>query len=91
VNPYVGLAKIYRREQKYPQALSAIDSAGKLDPGRTDIHYLRGQVLIHMGRKEEGKKELETSVRLDNERRAARQKEVESGSVPSPELLQDEQ
>src|SRR5216684_1295369 len=91
VNPYVGLAKIYQREQKYPQALSAIDSAGKLDPGRTDIHYLRGQVLIHMGRKEEGKKELETSVRLDNERRAARQKEVESGSVPSPELLQDEQ
>src|SRR5216684_2477802 len=91
VNPYVGLAKIYQREQKYPQALSAFDSAGKLDPGRTDIHYLRGQVLIHMGRKEEGKKELETSVRLDNERRAARQKEVESGSVPSPELLQDEQ
>jgi len=91
VNPYVGLAKIYQREEKYPQALSAIDSAGKLDPGRTDIHYLRGQVLIHMGRKEEGRKELETSVRLDNERRAARQKEVESGSVPSPELLQDEQ
>lgn len=91
VNPYVGLAKIYQREEKYPQALSALDSAGKLDPGRTDIHYLRGQVLIHMGRKEEGKKELETSVRLDNERRAARQKEVESGSVPSPELLQDEQ
>ena len=91
VNPYVGLTKIYQREQKYPQALSVIDSAGKLDPGRTDIHYLRGQVLIHMGRKEQGKKELETSVRLDNERRAARQKEVESGSVPSPELLQDEQ
>ncbi len=91
VNPYVGLTKIYQRQEKYPQALSAIDSAGKLDPGRTDIHYLRGQVLIHMGRKEEGRKELETSVRLDNERRAARQKEVESGSVPSPELLQDEQ
>jgi tetratricopeptide (TPR) repeat protein len=91
VNSYLGLAKIYQREEKYPPALNAIDSAGKLDPGRTDIHYLRGQVLIHMGRKEEGKKELETSVRIDNERRAAREKQVESGTLPSPELLQDEQ
>jgi tetratricopeptide (TPR) repeat protein len=91
VNSYVGLAKIYQREEKHQQALGAIDSAGKLDPGRTDIHYLRGQVLIHMGRKDEGKKELETSVRLDNERRAARQTQVESGALPSPELLEDEQ
>jgi len=91
VNSYVGLAKIYQREEKYPQALSAIESAGKLDPERTDIHYLKGQVLIRMGRKEEGKKELETSVRLDNEHRAARQKQMESGALPSPELLQDEQ
>jgi tetratricopeptide (TPR) repeat protein len=91
VNSYVGLAKIYQREEKYQQALRAIDSAGKLDPGRTDIHYLRGQALIHLGRKEEGKKELDASVRIDNERRAQRQKQVESGSVPSPELLQDDQ
>ena len=91
INPYLGLTKIYQREEKYQQALNAIDAAGKLDPGRTDIHYLRGQVLIHMGRKEEGKKELETSVRIDNERRAARQKQVEAGVVPSPELLQDDQ
>ena len=91
VNSYVGLAKIYQRTQKYQEALGAIDSAGKLDPGRTDIHYVRGQILLHMGRKEEGRKELETSVRIDNERRAERQKQVETGTVPSPELLQDEQ
>ena len=91
VNSYVGLAKAYQRQEKYQQALSAIDSAGKLDPGRTDIHYLRGQVLMHLGRKEEGKKELEASVRLDNERRAEREKQVETGTVPSPELLQDQQ
>ena len=91
VNSYIGLAKTYQREQKYPQALTAIGSAGRLDPNRTDIHYLKGQVLIHMGRKEEGKKELEASVRIDNEHRAERQKQVESGIVPSPELLQDEQ
>jgi tetratricopeptide (TPR) repeat protein len=91
LNSYVGLAKAYQREGKYQQALSAIDSAGKLDPRRTDIHYVRGQVLMHLGRKEEGKKELEASVRIDNERRAEREKQVENGTLPSPELLQDEQ
>jgi tetratricopeptide (TPR) repeat protein len=91
LNSYLGLAKIYQRETKYELALNAIDSAGKLDPNRTDIHYLRGQILLHMGRKTEGTKELEASVRMDNERRAARQKQVEGGAVPSPELLQDEQ
>ena len=91
VNSYSGLAKLYQRQGKYLQALSAIDAAAKLDPRRTDIHYVRGQVLIHMGRKDEGKKELETSVRIDNERRAEREKQVESGTVPSPELLQEDQ
>jgi tetratricopeptide (TPR) repeat protein len=91
INAYLGLTKIYQRQEKYQQALTAIDAAGKLDATRTDIHYLRGQVLIHMGRKEEGKKELETSVRIDNQRRGARQKQVEAGTLPSPELLQDEE
>ncbi|MFY9792202.1 MAG: tetratricopeptide repeat protein [Candidatus Sulfotelmatobacter sp.] len=91
LNSYVGLAKAYQHTQNYSAALSAIDSAGKIDPIRTDIHYLRGQILIHLGRKEEGRKELETSVRIDNERRTERQKQVENGTVPSPELLEDEQ
>jgi Tfp pilus assembly protein PilF len=74
VNSYVGLTKTYRREQKYSQALKAIDAAVKLDPRRTDIHYLRGQVLIRLGHKEEGKQELESAIRIDNERRAEREK-----------------
>jgi tetratricopeptide (TPR) repeat protein len=91
VNSYVGLAKIYQRQKKYEEALNAIDAAEKLDPQRTDIHYVKGQALLHLGRKEEGKKELETSVRIDNERRAEREKQVENGTLPSPELLQEDQ
>jgi tetratricopeptide (TPR) repeat protein len=90
VNSYFGLAKIYMRTKKYQAGLQAIAAAGKLDPGRTDIHYVKGQILLHMGQKEEGKKELETAVRLDNERRAQRQKQTENGTLPSPELMQDE-
>jgi hypothetical protein len=71
--------------------LAAFDSAGKLDPNRTDIHYLRGQVLLHLNRKAEGQKELETAVRIDNERRSEHQKQIETESVPSPELLQQDQ
>ncbi len=91
IHSYLGLAKTCQREGKYSEALTAIDSANKLDPDRTDIHYVRGQILIHMNRKAEGKKELETSVRIDNEHRAAREKQVENGTLPSPELLRDDQ
>jgi len=66
--------------------LSAIDSAGKLDPNRTDIHYLRGQILLRLGAQEEGEKEVEASVRIDNDA-APNAEKVESGTVPSPELL----
>ncbi len=90
VNSYLGLAKVYQREQKYLPALTALDSAEKLAPSRTDTHYLRGQTLIRLGRKQEGQKELEASVRMDNERRAEREKQMENGTVPSPELMQDE-
>lgn len=89
MNSDMGLAKVYLREAKFQQSLAAIDAAAKLDPARTDVHYLRGQALLRLGRKEEGKKELDTAVRLDNERRAQREKQVEMGTVPSPELLLD--
>ena len=91
INSYLGLAKIYQRSKTYPQALSAIDSANNINSNRTDIHYLRGQILLRMGRKEEGQIELETSVRIDDERRSERQKQTENGTLPSPELLQDDQ
>jgi tetratricopeptide (TPR) repeat protein len=77
LNSYVGLAKAYQREAMFL-------------PARTDVHYLRGQILIHLGHKEEGRKEMEASVRIDNEHRAEREKQVETGTVPSPELLQEE-
>jgi predicted negative regulator of RcsB-dependent stress response len=71
--------------------LAEIDAAVTLDPARTDLHYVRGQVLLHLGRKEEAKKELEAAVNMDNQRRGEREKQMETGTVPSPELLQDPQ
>jgi Tfp pilus assembly protein PilF len=91
VNSHLGLAKIYQRQQKYAPALGEINAAIKLDPARPDIHYVRGQVLLHLGRKEEAQKELKAALSTGNERRAAQKQPVETGTVPSPEQLQDPQ
>ena len=79
----LGLAKIYQRRQKYAAALAETDAALKADPARTDAHYMRGQVLLHLGRKEEAKKEM-AAAGGSGERPA-------NARVPSPELLQDSQ
>ena len=89
INSHLGLAKVYERRAEYPKALAELDQARKLDPQASRIHYLRGQTLVHMGRKAEGKKELETSVQLSGAQRDKRQKELEGSSVPNPELTQD--
>ena len=87
VNSHLGLAKIYQRQQKYPQALAEVDAAGKVDPARPDIYYLRGRVLLAMGRRLEAKKELAAAQKMEKEN----QKQAQPESVPSPELLQDAQ
>lgn len=89
INSHLGLAKVYGRRAEYPKALAELDQAGKLDPQASRIHYLRGQTLVHMGRKVEGKKELEAAVQLSGAQRDKRQKELEGTSVPSPELTRD--
>ncbi len=91
VNSRLGLAKIYQRQKKFAPALVESSAAVKLDPARTDAHYVRGQILLRLGRKEEAKKELEAAVNVDNQHRAAREKQMDNGTVPSPELLQDPQ
>jgi hypothetical protein len=64
--------------------LIEIEAAGKLDPERTDIHYVHGQVLLHVGRKAEAKKELEAAVRIDNDRRSEREKQDGHGNGSFP-------
>jgi tetratricopeptide (TPR) repeat protein len=80
----LGLAKIYQRQQKYAAALAEADAALRADPARTDAHYIRGQVLLHLGRRQEAKKELAAAG-------GTGEKPPNAARVPSPELLQDSQ
>ena len=80
VNSMLGLAKIYQRRQKYEAALAEADAALKIDPERTDAHYVRGQALLHLGRKMEAKKEMAAAAGKGDQR---------DSTVASPELLQE--
>ncbi len=96
INPHMisslmGLAKIEEHQKHYAAALSELDQAIELDGGNASARYLRGQVLVRMGREKEGREELARATKLLNEQRAARHKELEGDTVPSPELTQEPQ
>lgn len=89
VDARVGLAKVCEHEGQHAQALAAIDAAEKLDPERTDVHYIRGQVLNHIGRKEESKREFQKAIQLEKKNEGVGGKPTEA-PPPSPELLRSE-
>jgi tetratricopeptide (TPR) repeat protein len=87
----LGLAKIYQHQDKYKEALAELDAARKIDPDSYNVHFLRGQNLLRLGRKQEGQAELDSATRILNTDRAKRQQELDTESVPSPELRQEPQ
>lgn len=88
---HVALAQVYDREKKYSSALAEIDAAGKLDPSGFTIHYVRGQILLHIGRKQEAKTEMETYTRMVSEAREKGRRTLEQSSLPNPELTREPQ
>jgi tetratricopeptide (TPR) repeat protein len=78
VNSMLGLAKIYQRREKYQAALAEADAALKVDPERTDAHYVRGQMLLHLGRNVEAKKEMTAAAGTGGQ---------QDSTVASPELM----
>jgi len=89
ISSHMGLAKIEEHRRHYGAALSELDRVIRLDSGNASARYLRGQVLVRMGREKEGREELASATKMLNERRAARHKELEGETVPSPELARE--
>jgi predicted Zn-dependent protease len=85
----MGLAKIEQHQQQFAAALQDLDNAIALDSKNAAARYLRGQVLLRMGRDKEGRDELAAATKMLNEQRAARHKELEGETVPSPEVAQE--
>ena len=89
ISSLMGLAKIEEHQKHYAAALSDLDKVIELDSGNAGARYLRGQVLVRMGREKEGREELARATKMLNEQRAARHKELEGDAVPSPELTKE--
>jgi len=85
----IGLAKIEERRKNYRAALAQLDEVIRLDTGNASARYLRGQVLIRLGREKEGREELAAATKMMNQQRSARQKELEEERTPSPELAKE--
>ena len=64
---WFGLAKAYKQEKRFPDALKALQKAGALDPTSASVHYLRAQVLAEMGRKSEAQAEFAAVQKLKKE------------------------
>jgi tetratricopeptide (TPR) repeat protein len=83
---YFGLARLYQREGKFAEALDAVNSADKIDPDNSNYHNLKGQILIHMGKTQEGQAELQKATQLLEASRQRRHNEMNEGALPQPEL-----
>ena len=64
VNSYLGLAKVYRKSSRYKEALEMLDQAVALAPQSASVHFLRGQVLGHLGKPAKAQQEFDTSAKL---------------------------
>ncbi|MFY9558953.1 MAG: tetratricopeptide repeat protein [Terriglobales bacterium] len=85
----IGLARIEDRNKHYPAALAQLDEVIRLEKENSSARYLRGQVLVRMGREKEGRVELAKATKMLNQQRAARQKELEGEPAPSLELARE--
>src|SRR5262249_6798460 len=88
-----GLAKIHQRQEKYQLALNEIDGAMRLAPQSKNVHFVRGRLLLKLGRRAEAEKELAVAQKMidasfEKDREATA---LKNGVVRNPELTQTPQ
>jgi tetratricopeptide (TPR) repeat protein len=83
---WMGLANVYSREGRNDIALQAIDHALQLDPGRSDLHAVRGRTLVALNRGREAKSEFHRALELDPRSEAARAGLLSLREHPAQEL-----
>ncbi len=64
VNSYFGLAKLYRGQARYPEALGMLDHAESLAPQSASVHFTRAQILARLGQSAKARQEFSTSATL---------------------------
>ena len=88
---YLGLAKLYQKQKKSQTALKMIDTTLNLSP---DIHggrFLRGRILMQLGRQKEAGVEFAAAQKGMEGRLNKERESQEDDRVPNPELTRQPQ
>ncbi len=83
---WMGLANVYLREGKTPEALAAMDTAVRLDEARADLHAARARVLRTAGIRNEARTEFQNALNLDPSSEEARVGLISLRAEPKHEL-----
>jgi tetratricopeptide (TPR) repeat protein len=83
---HYGLAKILRQQKDYAGALRQLNEAQRLAPESASVHYMKGQVLLRLGRRQEAKEELAQATALNLNGPAGAKEELEMDGVKDPQL-----
>lgn len=87
---WYGLAKMYKEEKRYPEALKALHEAGTLDAKSASVHYLRAQILTQLGRPSEARAELATVRKLQRETADELEQKITGRVYHDPQLAGEE-
>src|SRR6266849_5681223 len=83
---YLGLAKLYQKEQKAQQALKMVDAALRLSPEFHGGHFLRGRILVQLGRQKDARVEFAAAQKAMDSELGKRRESLEDERIPNPEL-----
>lgn len=88
---WMGLASVYQREGRIPEAQQAIDTAEELDRKRPDIHAARARILRAAAKQGEARSEFQWALNLDPTSTEAREglASVRTGAQHEVRLGQD--
>ena len=68
---------------KFTEALAAVNSAEKIEPGNSNYHNLKGQVLIRLGRAKEGQAESKSHATAGSQPPAPPQRNERRPAAPA--------
>lgn len=83
---YLGLAKLYQKQNKPEEGLKMIDVGLRLSPEIHGGHFLRGRILMQLGRQKEARVEFAAAQKGMQGQLNKERESQDDTSVPNPEL-----
>ena len=88
---YLGLAKLCQKQNKPERGLKMIDTALRLSADIHGGHFVRGRILMQLGRQKEARSEFAAAQKnMEGQLNKERQSQ-EDDRVPNPELTRQPQ